>query len=106
MSFDIENQKVNYKPGEIGAILFMVIVGILSISVSTVYVIMEIENSDNIVWRPHRAVMGMAFLGLLSAWVFSPIGGIIEVMITNTGTVKQAIKNSYTSGCMCLNVCC
>lgn len=105
MGSDIENQLEN-KPGELGAIIYMTITALISFVIGTIYVVEVYYDSEEegvVIWRPHRAVMGIVLISCLCTIACSPIGGIIEVLVTGQGTIKQAIKNSYMGawGCLC-----
>ena len=90
--FDIENQeKTDSKPGETGGEVMIITASIISI----IYGIMLIMNEKDYVWRPHRVIQGIVIIVSVCAFILSPLFGVIEVIITNKGTVYQGMKNSY-----------
>ena len=98
---DIESQQRNNdEPGAIGGIVFMILIAILSTISGSIYIYIEMQN--NILWRPHRILIGFVVIACMSLFVCVPIGGIIEVFITNKGTVCQAIRNSYKATLLCI----
>ena len=98
---DIESQEIQSdSPGSVGGIIFMTSAAVISLIAGSIYVFEEMQN--NIVWRPHRAILGFVILVCLSVFICVPIGGIIEVYITNKGTVWQAIRNSYKATLLCI----
>tara|TARA_Y100000996_G_C22252709_1_gene532506 strand:+ start:294 stop:605 length:312 start_codon:yes stop_codon:yes gene_type:complete len=93
------------RPGELGGTIFMVLTAMISLVVGSIYVLNELEKAQEnnvIIWRPHRAVLGIVFISCLSSIIFAPIGGIVEVFLTNKGTMGQAIINSYVGAFACL----
>ena len=93
------------KPGELGGVVFMVLIAMVSFTVGSIYVLNEMEKAQEnnvVIWRPHRAVLGIVIIGCLCSIIFAPVGGMLEVCITNKGTVCQAIKNSYLGAFSCL----
>lgn len=93
------------KPGELGAIIYMIIIALISFVIGIIYVTESYYESLEqgvIMWRPHRAIMGIVIISCLCTIICSPIGGIIEVFITREGNIKQAIINSYSGACRCL----
>tara|TARA_Y100000389_G_scaffold187937_1_gene209888 strand:+ start:734 stop:1045 length:312 start_codon:yes stop_codon:yes gene_type:complete len=92
-------------PGETGGFIIMVISGGISMIVSLIYVLNEYENNkdnDYIMWRPHRVIGGCVIIGCLTTFIIAPVGGIIEIFITNKGSCWTGVKNSYLGALKCI----
>ena len=97
--FDIENQEqTGRKPGETGGVIIIIITSVISI----IYGLFLVINEKGNVWRPHRVIQGVVIICCLCVLVIAPIGGIIEVSITNKGTLKDGIKNSFIGALCCV----
>ena len=97
--FDIENQEqVDRKPGETGGVIIMIITSLISI----IYGVLLIIHEKDYVWRPHRVIQGVVAICCVCMLVMVPLGGMLEVCITNKGTLKEGAKNSFISAVCCI----
>ena len=103
---DIENQNTSteLKPGELGGMFVIISTMTMSFICGFIYVIDEMEG--NFIWRPHRAIQGFVLMFCICAFIFVPLGGIVEVYFTNKGTFRTGIKNSILGACNILCICC
>ena len=104
---DIEYQnvhKIELKPGEFGGLFVIISTMTMSFICGLVYVVDEMQNQS--LWRPHRAIQGIVIISCVSMFIFVPLGGIIEVCVTNKGTFMTGIKNSIYGACKCFFILC